>query len=506
VAQGPSPRAALLVFLLLASLSAGLALRAFLAPPAGTAFVGTFFYVDDFYNYLSYVEQAARGAFLFRNKLAAPAAPAALVNLEWLTVGWLAALAGGRARLAYRVFGLLALGAFVAVVDRWLVRSGLAPERRLPALLLVFTGGGLGGLLFAIGLLPGARALDLRTGAFPFVATLANPHFVAGTTLLLLGLGAYAAGKGGRGAVFGTVLGLVRPYDAALLAGVEGLVILLREPVAAWPRKLRPVLALLPVLAYDGWLFLGATGFRAFSSPRYAAESVSPADLAIALLPAALVAATAIRVPATAEHSAHRLRLLLWALLAAALVLLRPVSFATQFVVGLGVPLLVLGAVGLARRPRGALLAAVPALATTAAVATWLCTVPSPARDVPRERLRVAQALGPVCRPGDVVLAPPDIGLFVGGLSPCWPFVSHAAAPDHEARAESVRRFYGEDAPADRARLLETSGAAFVVLPARVPPGFLGAAPFAPRLQVGAGARALAVWARTGLAGTGEGP
>jgi hypothetical protein len=43
-------RAALLVFLLLAAVSTSLALRASVAPPRGTVFVGTHFYVDDFYN------------------------------------------------------------------------------------------------------------------------------------------------------------------------------------------------------------------------------------------------------------------------------------------------------------------------------------------------------------------------------------------------------------------------------------------------------------------------
>ena len=56
-------------------------------PPAGTAFLGTFYYVDDFYNYLSYAQQAEDGAFLFTNKaLLADHAPA-LVNLEWWLVG-----------------------------------------------------------------------------------------------------------------------------------------------------------------------------------------------------------------------------------------------------------------------------------------------------------------------------------------------------------------------------------------------------------------------------------
>jgi hypothetical protein len=223
-------RAALLVFLLLAAVSTSLAVRAWLAPPKGTAFVGTFYYVDDFYNYLGYVEQAERGSLLLRNKLADPALPPSLLNLEWLTVGRLSSLLGGRPLLAYRVFGLLALAALVLGIDRWLARSGLPAERRLAGLLLVATGGGLGGLLLALGVLPGERALDVRTGAFPFVESLANPHFVAGTALLLAALGAYAGGRGALAAALGTVLGLVRPYDAALLAGVEGLAVLRGAP------------------------------------------------------------------------------------------------------------------------------------------------------------------------------------------------------------------------------------------------------------------------------------
>jgi hypothetical protein len=478
---GGERRAALLVFLLLAAVSVSLALRAGVAPPRGTVFVGTFYYVDDFYNYLGYVEQAERGSVVFRNKLADPGLPPSLVNLEWLGVGWLSALLGGRPLLAYRLFGLLALAALVLGIDRWLARSGLPPERRLAGLLLVATGGGLGGLLVALGLLPGERALDVRTGAFPFVESVANPHFVAGTALLLAALGAYAAGHGRRGAALGTLLGLVRPYDAALLAGVEGLAVLLSVPAREWPRRLLPVLALGPVLAYDAWLFLAGPGFSVFSSPRYAALGPAPGDLALALGPAALLALTALRLRGM-EGGAHRLRLALWAALALLVVLLRPVSFSLQLVVGVGVPLLALAAVGLARRPRGVLEGTVPPMAVTAAVVTWLCAAPSPSRHVPAERWRAALVLREACRPGDVALAPADIGLFAGGLSSCWPYVSHAAAPDHDARAASVARFYGEAGPEERAELLDRACVAHVVLPEGAPPGWLGpATPFRPR-------------------------
>jgi hypothetical protein len=470
---GGSRRSALLVFLLLAVLSASLAARAWLSPPKGTVFVGTFYYVDDFYNYLSYVEQAERGALLLRNKLADPALPPSLVNLEWLAVGWLSALLGGRPLLAYRLFGLAALGALVAGADRFLARSGLPPDRRLAGLLLVSTGGGLGGLLFLLGRVPGERALDVRTGAFPFVETLANPHFVAGTALLLAALAAFAAGRRVLGAALGTALALVRPYDAALLAGVEGLAVVVTSPAREWPRRLLSVLFLVPALAYDAYVLLASPGFAVFSSPRYAAAPVSPGDLALALGPALLLALLAIRVRER-EGAGHRLRLALWATLALLVVVLRPVPFSLQLLVGVGLPLLALAAVGLGRLPRGVLEASVPLMATTAAVVTWLCATSSPGSHVPAGRWRLAAALRETCRPGEILVAPPDIGLYAGGLSPCWPYVSHAAAPEHAARAAAVRRFYGEASPEERAALLARAGAALVVLPDGLPAGWLG--------------------------------
>jgi hypothetical protein len=492
-------RAALLVFLLLAAVSVSLLLRAWLAPPRGTVFVGTFYYVDDFYNYLSYVEQAERGAFVFRNKQADPSLPASLVNLEWLAVGWLSALLGGSPLVAYRFFGLLAQGALVLGIERWLTRSGLRPERRLAGLLFVGTGGGVGGLLLALGRLPGERALDVRTGAFPFVETIANPHFVAGTALLLAALGAYATGRRVTAAALGTVLGLVRPYDAALLAGIETLAVLLTTPARAWPRRLLPVAALVPVLAYDAWLLLASPGFSVFSSPRYASLAPRPADLALALGPATLLALTALRCRG-GDGSEHRLRLALWAALALLVVLLRPFSFSLQLIVGIGVPLLVLGAVGLARLPRGALEAAVPLMASTAVVVVWMCTVPGTG-SAPAESWRAAAALRAVCRPGETVLAPPEVGLYVGGLTACWPFVSHAAAPDHDARAEEVLRFYAQSTPEERANMLEGRCIAHVVLPPHAPRGWLGPrAPYRPRLELPGPNGGIAVWSRDGTA------
>jgi hypothetical protein len=86
----------------------------------------------------------------------------------------------------------------------------------------------------------------------------------------------------------------------------------------------------------------------------------------------------------------------------------------------------------------------------------------------------VAVALREACRPGEVAFAPSDVGLYLGGLSPCWPYVSHAAAAGHDARAAAVGRFYGQASPAERRALLDEARAALVVLPSRLPPGWLG--------------------------------
>jgi hypothetical protein len=501
---GERARSVVLAFLLVAAVSGSLWLRATGSPPKGTVFAGTFFYVDDFYNYLSYVEQAERGAILLRNKLADPAHPPSLLNLEWLGVGRLSALLGGRPLLAYRLFGLAVLALMAWAVDSWLVRAGLPRERRLPALLLVFTGGGAGGVLLALGLVPGPRALDVRAGIFPFVEAVANPHFVAGTALLLAALLAFASGRGARGALLGSILGLIRPYDAALLAAVEGLAVLSEAPPRQWLRRLLPVAGLLPVLAYNAWVFLAGPGFSVFSSPRYAAEAPALRDLGLALGPALLLAALAARTASGSDEraAAHRRRLWLWVAVALLVVVGRPVSFSLQFIVGLGAPLLVLAAVGLGRLRRGALEAAVLVLSPSALVVTALCLRPAPGRFVPADVWGVVRELRSACRPGDLVLAPPEVGLLLGGLTPCWPYVSHPAAPDHAPRAEAVRAFYGA-APAQRAALLDASCIAHVVGPADPPEGWLGErTPFGRRSAALPG---LSVWSREpGAACAGE--
>lgn len=472
-AQGPSTarrasrRPALAVFALLAALTVPPYVIAGLAPPPGRVFVGNFHWIDDFYNYLSFVEQAEAGAVLFRNKTLLVEHDAVLVNLEWWAVGRLSAWLGGHPFLAYRLAAVLALLAFLLGCDRLLRRGGLPEACRAPALLLVSLGGGLGGWLFELTELPVWRCLDLSLGLFPFVEILSNPHWIVARALFVWALIAALEARGWRGhvrfAALGTLLALVRPYDFVLLGAVRVLGVLLSSGPAPWPGRLWPLAGLLPAAAYDLWLFYASRGFSAYADFRYAFPALP--DYVWALGPAALLALSGLRRAARAEQREVVVHLGAWVVIACAIVALRPVNFALQFAVGLGTPLLGLAALGLARRGARSVLLATLALCVTTAVALRIVLTPDPNWFVPRERLDAALVLRAHCSRNELALAAEDIGLYVGGLSACRPFLSQALAPDFARRLPVVQEFYGDAPPELRKAFLDRLDVRFLVLP-----------------------------------------
>jgi hypothetical protein len=451
-----------------------------LYPPAGTAFVGTFFYVDDFYNYLSYAQQAEGGSFLFENKTALTDDTPVLVNLEWWVVGALGRLmGGGHLALAYKIVGVLFVVAFLFVADRWLERLGLGEGHRLPALLLVATAGGLGGprLAFA-GRAPG-ECLDFLTGLFPFVGFLTNPHFTVGTTLLLLGLLLYDASDGKRAlvaaSVVATVLALVRPYDFVLLVLIRGSSVLFLDPPRRWLAGLLPLLALLPVTAYLYWLFYVHPAAAVFFLG--AARFPDVVQFLWALGPAAVLALGGL-LPLTIAEGARRARvqLVVWCVLAALVIVVQPVGFSLQFLVGIGFPLLALGALGLSRFPPAATLAAAALFALTFGTALHFMLTPRSYWLTGRQTMALVETLRTSCGRGELLLAPPDVGLFAHGLTPCRSFLSHPASPNHDTRRREVEGMAGM-APKDRRAFLDAKGVRFLALPGDPGPeaeGFLG--------------------------------
>ena len=504
-------RAVLLVTLLLAVFATAPYVRATLVAPPGTAFIGWFWFTDDAYNYLSYVQQAEDGALAFRNRLVLEPHAPALVNPEWSLVGFLSRALGRRPILAYRLFALVAIYVLVAGIRAWLADAGLPETHVVPALLLVTLGGGAGAACLWSGR-PVQRCLDLGNGLFPFLEIIANPHFVIGTALLLWSMRAFRIAQdegGARAAVaaaaIGSALALTRPYDLVVLVVVRTAVVALTEPTARWIRHAGAMALLLPVVAYDAWVFYRVPAFASFTAIRYVFPPAG--DFAWALLPPAAVAAIAWAIRRTrgvtlalarpARNAA--LHFAVWVALAAIVIALRPVNFSLQFLVGAGLPLLALAALALAPLPRAATLAAMFALSSAAAAAVWITFLPAPAWYVPAERLAVARALRGHCAPGDVLFAPPDIGRYAAGFSACTPWVSHAAAEGFAERAEDTRAFYERGDPAFGASLVERACAAHVLLPAGADPTrFFGAAPYRAAETAGTAPAAITIHSRAG--------
>lgn len=502
----PDTRAALLVWGLLTAVVGTLQLRAAVASPPGTAFRGFFFFWRDGYNYLSFVQQAQEGALLFRNKAVDFAHPAALINLEWLATGWLSAALGGHPATAFAVLGCLATLGLLLASERWLAALGIAAGARLPGLLLVAFGGGLGGLRAAA---TGRAAMDMSAGFYPFMQALSNAHQAMATALLawsLLLLSREKPRSTALGLALGAVLGLSRPFDFVLLGAARSLTVVATSPRREVWRRLRPLALLAPVAAYDLWVFGLSAGFSIYTgSDVYWLPPLS--ELAWAFAPGLLLAAFAwatLRGPVNAantEEARHaRSHLGAWVLVAGLLVASRAASFALQFTAGLGVPILLLASLTLCRLGRVLQTALVLTFATTSYALARYTWAPNPDWHVPRERLALARALQPHCGRDDRVLAPADIGLYLNALSACRAYLSYEVSPGFADRAQEVRDFYGSWSPEERRRFLDRARIHFLVLPGgavAAAEGWLGAdPPFEARAWSAAQGRILTVYAR----------
>ena len=309
--------------------------------------------------------------------------------------------------------------------------------------------------------------LDLFTGLFPFVGFLTNPHFTAGTTLLLLGLLLYDTAEGVRGLALATLaataLALVRPYDFVLLVLIRGTAVLLLEPLRLWWARLIPLLALLPVMAYLYWLFYRNPAFAFYSSTTYVFPPLR--DFSWALGPAVLLALLGAFVRSTGEGSHRaRLHLGLWAGFAVLVIAVRPVGFSLQFLVGMGFPLLALGALGLRDFKPVVTLLAAAVFALTFAIALRFTLAAKPFWLTGRDNMAVVETLRARCQRGDVLFAPPDVGLFAYGLTACRSLVSHRISPGYDERLRELERF-GTAPPAERRALLDAYQVRHLVLP-----------------------------------------
>jgi hypothetical protein len=470
---GPS-RAAAGVWAALAALSSLPYLVASAWPPAHHRFNGAFFWLDDYYQYLSFAEQAARGAPTFANKFDPGASAAALVNLEWWLAGVLGALPGSSLDLGFHVLRLAAFAALVAGAARVLRALGREDHALWRALLLVFVAGGPGVWRLMAGGDP-RRIADVSLALYPWSGLLLNAHFVVGTALLLWTLLLHLDWLRGRARAWawialGWALGFSRPYDLAVF-GLTAAAVTAFEArgggASAVFRRLLPLAALAPVFLYYVAL-LGTSSLGGWASQGLDRPAV-PLEVAAALAPGAalwLLAALVRRQASPALAVAEGRSLLAWGLIVPALVALWPSPMAKQFAIALGLPWLLLAAAAL---PARALLPAALALLPTSLFLLHETLTSGGGTFSPRGHWAAVEALRRECRAGDVVVGPPlDLTMMVAARTPCAVNVGHRLlTPQYLAAARDAAVFYDpRTPPAWRATYLDRHRAGLLLLPA----------------------------------------
>ncbi len=468
-------RIVLAVWLAWSSLTALPFLLAELRPPPGRWFAGAFDYQDDYFQYLSFLEQASRGAVLFENKFDLTPHGPFLVNLEWWAGGTLSRLIGGRTSEAFHVLGWLAAGLLVAGAARLLVRGGRRGGDLAWALALVLLGGGLGWWRSQAGV-PSWQIADLSMTLFPSSQRLVgSTHSVVGTGLLVWCLVRHLEwrlGQAHRRAWLGpaVVLGLCRPFDLGLFVLVA--LALLFTDVArggslrsASSRGLE-LIWLLPLLLYEGLVFGLHPAFATWAGSQNTIALPPVSELAWALGPALAAGLVGLAWPAPSEEARSvRRGLLCLIAVVVGLVVTGQIGWAAQLTNGLGGVMLLLAAVSV---PARALPLLTLALLPSSAMLFHRALNPDPRVFPPLEYALAAKATRASCTPRDLLAAPEDFGLVVAAFSPCRVVVGHRIlTPDYAERSGEVARLYDARTPSDeRRRYLQRIGATFVLVPA----------------------------------------
>jgi hypothetical protein len=461
---------ALAIALALAAVTTAAYVAAALRPPApGARFTGAFFYQDDYYQYLSFVEQAARGRVVFENKFDPRPHRPAVVNVEWWTAGVLAFLSGGSPVLGFQALRVAAIIGMMAGAARLLAAAGLEGARLRLALVLFASAGGLGWLRL-LGGTPGSRVPDVLMGLYPFHQALMNAHFVAATALFLWTLAFHLEWRaGGRGPAAwiacGWALGFSRPYDLVTFAMVAGALALLKPRARPLLRSVLALACLLPVFGYYAVLMRAQRGLGGWTGVQSGDLTPPLAEFALALLPALVLAATGWRTERTPDPTGVRTAVAVWAAVVAAIVVGYPSPMVKQFATTLGPAVLLLAGL---LAPARALAAGIALLLPTTAFLLWRVLHPFPDWFMPRDYAAAVDLLDGACRPGEVAVAPSDVSLMIAGLTPCTVALGHRGlTPAWPQAVEAGTRFYDPVTPVPwRHAYLEGLGADYVLLPA----------------------------------------
>lgn len=491
-----------LLFLLLSSLPY---LVAWLLPPPGKQFVGTFVNPDDLSTYLAAIRQGGEGEWLYHFPFSPEPWQPKLMLVPYVLTGKAAALVGGGGLFWFHALRVTAV-CFTLGMGVWWVRTLFPGQQRLQFtgwLFLVF-GAGAGWLLAILGFSQSLSTYLLDLGGpewSVFMALFHTPHFALGLGLELylficvlhLGDGAGAGRWALAGAGAGVMLGLTYVYHIP----VAGLVIGLYLLALSWQQRRIPwrlwgygLLILLPLTAMLIYYAVIANQDPYFADYARFQHVIPPPPLPAVLVGAGFLGLWALAGLRRWFQDGRTWLVPLWLAGNLLLLYLPLIQFSGRFALGLMVPVATMAAWGvekvvlprLAQRPfyhrfsrltptpyaslrRVFLFLAVPStiimpflLARTAVETEDFPTY------LPTAEAEAARWLAGHSQAGDLVLAHYPMGNFLPRYLPGKVFVGQLDyTTDLEGKLALVDQFWQPDTPAAwRRQFLQTWGINYV--------------------------------------------
>lgn len=458
------------LILLMILLSYGPWLIAWVKTPERHVYTGFLSGGTDYWSYMSKIRQGFEGSWLWENRMAPGDTALRFVFPFYLGLGRLAKVLGlpDPGGLQAVFFGASLVLMIVALVALWHWAGRMAgPRFRKLAVLLALT-------LSSPGiLLPGMMRPDMYPAVRLYMSVY-FPHYwvdIIGLTVSQTFLLDYVKMPDWRRILGGMVgvlaVSLVHPHVAA--AGLVAMA--LYSVTSPKPERLRGLvyvllagLAALPYTAYLGYLLMTDVGFQEWRSQ--AVGLVLPLWRQVfwfgAGIPLALFGAW------KARNSPPVRMALIWLAVAAVLVNAKIINGASEFAIGLSIPVGLLAAMGIGEMPK---VLRVPALAVSAtgwglvtAASFALALNPGSGAHVSPERLAVMrQAVAEAA--GTPILAPPSIaGQLLWAAGGRVEYGHPVETPDARARSQKTRRFYAGVMTREEARAFLASEGIRVVL------------------------------------------
>jgi len=328
-----------------------------------TVFGGFLINPIDGNSYLAKMYQGWRGDTQFTLPYTAEPGEGAYLFLFYLGLGHFARWIGIDRLLLFHVTRLLAAIFMYFVMYRYFKHTGLSVRERLLAFIVAAFGAGLGWFALIFGL---STADFWVAEAYPWLTSYANPHFPLSLGLILLLLlppgtdnhsRNYPVLQGFLIALAALILSIISPFGIILviliLVGEEFLRIIGGLPdvdIAGFDRRIIWVLlGGVPFILYDLWVTAGHSALSTWNS-----QNLTPSppiwDFILSFSPLILFSAFGIyhllRVRVGKIGQRGTVTMVVWLALGAGL-LFFPIGLQRRFLIGLYIPVVILGVVGL---------------------------------------------------------------------------------------------------------------------------------------------------------------